>query len=332
MSKTTTAPRTPSSAASKLLALDIVDFRGIRRLRPEDMSLSGDVVFIYGPNGIGKTSIADAVEWVITGQVRRLDQRSVSPGRNAPDPIVNVFSDTGETRVSCHLDSRASITRIRRGRTTKRTIGTSTAPDDRAVIDHVVGTKAPSAESRLVISRLRDLFRGSHMLAQHDIRQFLEGMKPEERFDILTNMIGAEEFVRFREKVGAVLRILRSNAEISAKRCSDLSREIEEFRKKRQDRQEEFEKLSRAVTAGKTPEDVASELLQGLATCQCTIDQQAVSRAGEESLGRRLELIAILADSVIRAKRRALRTYSYGLIAWSRSGRGTSSHEGSART
>ena len=304
-SKAVAPPSVASSDRTRLEALDIVDFRGIRRLRPEDMPLSGDVIFIYGPNGVGKTSIADAVEWVITGQVGRLGGQPAAAGRNSPDPVVNVFSDDGEARITCHLSGGNTVSRTQQGRATNRMIGSSTASDDRAIIDYVVGTKAPSPKARLATARLRDLFRGSHMLAQHDIRQFLEGREPKERFDILTNMIGAEEFVRFREKVETVLRGLRSYAKESRERCTDLKREMERVSTKRRERQTEVDGLSHLVTAGKTPEDVASEILQGLRSCQCSIDEDAVLRASAEPPERRIELIAVHAEVAIRAKKTA---------------------------
>ncbi len=298
------APRQSLPTASKLQALDIVDFRGIRCLRSEDMPLSGDIVFIYGPNGVGKTSIADAVEWVITGKISRIESQSQTSGRNALDPIVNVFSENGEAHVTCHLnDSRASVSRTKRGLETTRMIGNSITSDDRDVIDHVVGTKAPSQETSLQIPRLRDLFRGSHMLAQHNIRQFLEKGKSAERFDILTNMIGAEEFVRFRNKVGAVLGKLRSNAKTVAESCRNWEREMEDICKRRQERQKEFEKLGHLVTTGRTPKDVASELLQGLKSCQCKIDEDAIERAGNESSEQQLELVSVLAETAISVKK-----------------------------
>jgi exonuclease SbcC len=295
-------PRVAPSAWTKLEALDITDFRGIRRLRPEDMPLSGDAIFIYGPNAVGKTSIADAVEWAITGQVGRLQLGPSGSRKSGPDPIVNVFSDKGEARVTCHLSNREPICRVKHGWSTERLIGSRSA-DDRAVIDHVVGTRAPSPEARLRVERLRDLFRGSHNLSQYNICQFLEQTEPDERFDILTNMIGAEEFVRFREKVSAVLRHLRSHVGAIAEQGKSVKRELDDISPRLRERQKEFEGLSHAVTAGKAPEDVAAELLQGLRNCQCPIDEAAIERANAESVERRLELIAIHAESMVRSKK-----------------------------
>jgi DNA repair exonuclease SbcCD ATPase subunit len=304
-SEAVTAPMVVPLVRTKLESLDITDFRGIRRLRPEDMPLSGDVVFIYGPNGVGKTSIADAVEWAISGQVARLQQALAGSSRSELDPIVNVFSDKTEARVICCLGNSDPVCRIKRGRSVERWIGLQNVTDDRTVIDHVVGSKAPSREARLRIERLRDLFRGSHMLSQHDIRQFLERTRPAERFDILTNMIGAEEFVRFREKVGVALRHLRSYVGAMADRSKSMNRELEDMSKRLGERQKDLETLSHALSPGKSPQDLASELLQGIRICQCTIDEAAIERANTEPGERRYELFAVYADSAIRSKKAA---------------------------
>lgn len=297
------APRFVQSKQTRLKALDITDFRGIRRLRPEDLPLTGDVVFVYGPNGVGKTSIVDAVEWAISGQVSRLARGST---RGGPDPIINVFAKNGEAEVVCYLSNSEPISRRKRARLTERRIGSRSAPDDRSIIDHVVGTRAPSAEARLGIGRLRDLFRGSHILAQHNIRQFLEQTEPDDRFDILTNMIGAEEFVRFREKVATVTRYLRSHIATFSEKNKSLRSELEDVSTRLRKSQNDFQNLRDAVTIGVDPAKLAAELLQGLRSCQCTVDEAAIERAGSESAEHGLEFMAVHAEAAIRGKKAAI--------------------------
>ena len=300
-------PRSRISAptCARLQGIEITDFRGIRRLRIEEMPLSGDVVFVYGPNGVGKTSIADALEWAITGQVDRLHQGPSRSVRGGPDPIINVFSEDGEARVVCHLSSAEPVSRFRHNRHTRTFIG-SRAADDHAVIDHVVGTKAPSSEVRLRIERLRDLFRGSHMLSQHDIREFLQRTEPRDRFDILTNMIGAEEFVRFREKAASVLQHLRSYARTAEEAAKSLRRDLDELSRKLTERRSEFAKLQEAVAPDESAEHVAAELLAGLRKCHCATDEALVQRTSGEPAERRFEIIAVHADAAIRNKRTEL--------------------------
>jgi len=304
LSEPVTPLKVVPSVWTKLESLDITDFRGIRRLQSEDMPLSGNVVFIYGPNGVGKTSIAEAVEWAITGQVGRLQQVPTQSSKGELDPIVNVFSEKAEARVTCRLSNCEPICRTKRGWSIERLIGHQSVTEDRTVIDHVVGTEAPSSEARLRIERLRDLFRGSHMLSQHNIRQFLERTEPVERFDILTNMIGAEEFVRFREKVTAVLRHLRSHVGARSEESKSMYRELEDVSKRLRERQKDFEKLSHEVTSGMTQEELSSELLQGMRVWQCGIDEAAVERANAEPAERRYELIALHAETAIHGKKK----------------------------
>lgn len=54
---------------SRLQRLRIENFRGIRTL---DLNLRGMNCVIYGPNGSGKSSVADAIDFLLTGDLRRL--------------------------------------------------------------------------------------------------------------------------------------------------------------------------------------------------------------------------------------------------------------------
>ncbi len=96
-------PRLQPARKRRLEALEIHEFRGVRCLSPEDMSLAGDVVLIYGPNGIGKTSIAQSIEWAITGQIDRLSDKRFRSSSTSPDPVTNVFAQEDVVRVRCLL-------------------------------------------------------------------------------------------------------------------------------------------------------------------------------------------------------------------------------------
>jgi exonuclease SbcC len=290
---------------NRLTGLEISNFRGIRRLQREAMSLAADVVFIYGPNGVGKTSIADAVEWVISGEIARLQSIPDIAVTRGPNPIVNVFADNGQAKVTCYLSNGENISRIQQNGETQQFIGSRSVRDDRDFIDHVVGTKAPSSESRLRIERLRDLFRGSHMLSQHNIRQFLQQTGPE-RFDILTNMIGAEEFVRFREKVGAVLQYLRSDTNVAIEEAKSQKRELEDVSTRLRERRKDLEGLSQTIASGKSLSVLTADLLQCLKDYECSIDNSAIQKARTESAEREAELIAVHADVAIRRKKAAV--------------------------
>jgi hypothetical protein len=80
-----------------LKQLTIDAFRGISASLTLD--LSAPITLIYAPNGVGKTSICDAAEWLITSAVKRLD--NVGGG---PDDLRCMFSaQEQETRVAGSL-------------------------------------------------------------------------------------------------------------------------------------------------------------------------------------------------------------------------------------
>jgi DNA repair protein SbcC/Rad50 len=287
---------------NKLAAVEITNFRGVRSLQRNKMSLASDVVFIYGPNGVGKTSIADAVEWAITGQIERLQK---IPSQR-PNPLINVFSNNGQATVTCHLSSGDYISRSYDGRKVLRSIHSESVSEDRALIDYVVGTKAAAPEVRLRIERLRDLFRGSHILSQHNIRRFLQETDPADRFDILTNMIGAEEFVRFREKVTAVLRYLRSDTDSAVDQSTSLKNELEEVSARNRARQDELKQLNLSITSGRTLQELNRQVMGGLKSTECEIDETIVQGGSAATVEGNSEMLAIQAEGAIQRKKAAV--------------------------
>lgn len=285
---------------ARLKAIEIIDFRGIRRLRPEDMVFDGDVIFVYGPNGVGKTSIADAVEWAITGQIDRLSGWSPKEDSRGFDPIVNVFSSESEARVELQLSGGEAISRVKRGRSIERKVGSRIVTDDRSIIEHVVGARTESAEYRLKIERLRSLFRGSHALSQHDIRQFLERTPATERFDILTTMIGADEYVRFRDKVSSVARRLHLAAQGLSDQRAREERELKEFMIKLLESQKSYDRLTPLIVPGRVPKELAAELVQGLR------DYEAIDEESRlKSMEGEFEVLAAYTSTFIRGKNAA---------------------------
>ncbi len=57
----------------RLLNLTVRNFRGFGSAA-ETISLDGDLLLFYGPNGFGKTSLAEAIEWLFYGTTKRRQQ------------------------------------------------------------------------------------------------------------------------------------------------------------------------------------------------------------------------------------------------------------------
>src|SRR5262245_43188655 len=115
----------------KLQRLVMHAFRGI----PSEMTIdfgSGDSTVVYGDNGTGKSTIADALEWYFTGQIELLSHegrahavRNLGQGKKAPATVVEVVTDGAlggaltfpDERTPQDVAATASETFLLRGRT-----------------------------------------------------------------------------------------------------------------------------------------------------------------------------------------------------------------------
>lgn len=96
----------------KLCALSLGPFRGFRN--SEEFDLAQRIVLFYGPNGSGKTSLCEALEFALLGTVdegaqKRIDStqylRNIHEGRFAPPQLVAL--DTHGQRVFVQADADA---------------------------------------------------------------------------------------------------------------------------------------------------------------------------------------------------------------------------------
>ena len=85
----------------RITSLEVSGFRAFSG--SERFDLDGDTVLVVGVNGQGKTSVFDAIQWAITGEIPRL-------GR--PDSIVSLYSASGEARVEVTLSSNHGSTLV----------------------------------------------------------------------------------------------------------------------------------------------------------------------------------------------------------------------------
>ncbi|NOJ44722.1 AAA family ATPase [Bradyrhizobium archetypum] len=82
----------------KLNSIRIEGFRGIPgRL---DVDLSAPLTVVYAPNGVGKTSICDAAEWLLTNSIKRLEDS----GADLSDFRCDFAAKDTPTRVSGSMD------------------------------------------------------------------------------------------------------------------------------------------------------------------------------------------------------------------------------------
>lgn len=172
--------------------VEIEGFRGFAERQRLDLDAS--VVIVAGPNGTGKTSFFDALQWLLIGTLERLEPWRVR--RNA-EHIVNQYrADAGEpARVTAALDVDGRSVELRRsGRHDSsqlewREDGTVLLEDEAA---HALArVLTPAGRVSLQQSLL-----SSGLLQQDVIRDVLED-KPASRYDQLAALLGLNAIAGF---------------------------------------------------------------------------------------------------------------------------------------
>lgn len=172
----------------RLLSLELTGFRGFSSKQHFD--LSADALIVVGTNGNGKTSIFDAILWAISGRVPRL---------GIDDSLLTCrFSESGQMRVSVRLGDRGgasslTVTRFFDGETTKLTIETSDGifrgPEAEGRLIQCIWQEAATAASpqeSLAVALTRSVY-----LQQDLVRDFIDSVKPSERFAAVSELVGA---------------------------------------------------------------------------------------------------------------------------------------------
>ena len=169
----------------RLQSVVIEGFRGF--VDRVEIDLAANVIIIYGPNGVGKTSLLDAVLWAITGRIDRF------PGKGDP---VSLYAREGIARVELTLVGAGQVVII-----TRATDGTNDTVRLREGGEELDGAVAESRLTDLLLPQLRErvaapmtlsnVITRSVYLQQDLVRQFIETDTPAERFSLVSEVIGA---------------------------------------------------------------------------------------------------------------------------------------------
>lgn len=208
-------------APHKMRLLTIKDFRGIRKM---EIDLSADLVLIHGRNGTGKTSVFDALEWALLGEVEHIDDIAAE-GDSRP-PFINLFSEDGVAAVNLQLESAGTTVTLSRSigldgnrslRFEERAYG-----DNRLALIDILGEQARN----LNIGNLRDLTRSSNFLAQATLRRFFS-KRPDERYAAVSYLLGTHDYAKFLKKLNDVREEFTKAVANAGSELSELAQQIE---------------------------------------------------------------------------------------------------------
>ena len=185
----------------KLAAIDISGFRGFARR--ERLDVDADAVIVSGANGRGKTSVFDAILWALSGGIPRLREDS----RN----VVSLYSESGEATVLLKFKQENGLPyQIRRSQR-------SGSEEQRLQVESDAGAiHGEAAEAKLIhdfwpnalvaeeggTAPARLVTRGIY-LQQDLVRQFVEADDENERFEVVSDLIGAGRVYELQKQLEA---------------------------------------------------------------------------------------------------------------------------------
>lgn len=174
----------------RLLAIEIEGFRGFAERRR--LGLDAQAIVLRGDNGVGKTSLVDALLWLMTGELSYLVERVRGTRKNrADDAVTNRFNPSG-ARVMLELRVGAQTVAFTR---TGNQYGTElTATQDHSDPHMLLATMFGVGSS----AGLRQAVDSWGILGQENIRKALDeaGGALHER---LSGVVGLEQVTRFAE-------------------------------------------------------------------------------------------------------------------------------------
>lgn len=202
---------------AKLKSISIQNFRAYRTKK--EFELGSAVTVLYGPNGFGKTSFFDALDFAVTGGVGRLKKAS-----------------GGLSRAAKHLDcdddtTEVSLTLVRDGQ--KHVITRTLADHNNAVVNGKVlqrkdvlslltGGTVPGADR---VESMVDLFRATHLFSQENQELTRDvASKSELSSELVTKMLAFEDYASGVKKAEEVLKLANqeyASAVADAKRAQD---------------------------------------------------------------------------------------------------------------
>lgn len=224
----------------RIQEVEVASFRGFKERCHFDFQ-GVDLLVLYGPNGHGKSSFFDAIEWGVSGGIHRYDESNDERKRSRF--VGNRFSTEPPQVVLRLAGAGGQLVTITRTGTATRAAQTDYGASQ--LVLEIEGE--PSLQGEVAERRLRELLveeawrdkvdvnRGlslTHLLGQERMNYFLRGMSGNERYDALSLLFGTEQFYRYRETVKELQRDLESQRDVTAGRLQALEREQSESAQK----------------------------------------------------------------------------------------------------
>ncbi len=168
----------------KLLSLRVAGMRGFND--EVSLDLDGSLVIYYGPNGSGKTSIGEAIEWLFYGKtLKRVKGDEISKREYEGSYRNTHYSKPVNPFAEMRIVDSAGV---------QHTMRRELKADETSIL--TVDGKPATDLRQFSIGNLYD----RPLILQHTLQDFIF-MRPKTRYEVLSAMLGLEPLIDFRNAV-----------------------------------------------------------------------------------------------------------------------------------
>ena len=235
-----------------------VILENFRCFRHTEIDLSGDIVAIYGRNGVGKTAFFDALEFALLGGIGRFVKDSAPPFY-----LPNVLSDdNGMVHIDFTGDTDDWV-KVSIDRTSDFDVHMDSSGGWRSCRDLLYGFLVDENYSppRREVSTIAELFRSTVLLAQHTIGQFVEG-DAAERSRILSYLAGSGYIQRCLDKAKEVMKEAKKKERQEQSKLEETKTKAIELRKSAAEQDARIEVIRERLGKGSISHDILLKSLK----------------------------------------------------------------------
>jgi DNA repair protein SbcC/Rad50 len=215
-----------------------------------------ELVILVGPNGHGKSSIFDAIQWCFTGEIQRYK------GTNEYQEFNYLINDLSfrqlpvTTKVEIWLKNNNEVLKV--ARSIRRTRGTTNVKV--YVNGKEYGVREGAEKIRELLVRVNNdslvvqdkeqnmdfarFFSTSQLLSQDQLRAFVQNTHPKERFRLLENLLGLKKYgVQFRQYLNEANEVISKKYQSIKEELDKEKRQQIEISTKLQSKREIMEEI-----------------------------------------------------------------------------------------
>ncbi|MDM0091650.1 MULTISPECIES: AAA family ATPase [unclassified Variovorax] len=221
-SATGTLPTARRQSVLKSIAIE--NFRAYRTKR--EFELGSAVTVLYGPNGFGKTSFFDALDFAATGGIGRLALGAgATPLLKAARHLDSVDGDKTSVTLTFLKDGEPQSMTRDLSDAAKATLNGKKGVDRKEILAFLTGGETPQADR---VDNMVSLFRATHLFSQEN-QQLTRGFadKCEVDGDLVSKMLAFEDYVAGAKKASDVAEVLRQSINQARGQIIDLNTRTE---------------------------------------------------------------------------------------------------------